>query len=107
MDENADLQVPSNSGITPLCTAVSVGDMKIVKLLINAGAYMNTSSIIRSVARGNNLEMMELFLNSGVGTPKEHINSLFTSSTFGYTNSVEALINYGVDANIERKNVCH
>ncbi|KAI6375890.1 hypothetical protein MCOR32_005205 [Pyricularia oryzae] len=95
-------------GLTPLDTAIKLGDIDMVELLLNHGANPNTerygSTPLDTAIRLGNIAMVKLLLRNGANPNKEPYMStpLDIAIKLGDIDMVELLLNHGANPNKER-----
>lgn len=95
--------LPSNIG-EPLRNAVSQGDFEIIKILLQAGADVNTPGILSTAIRGNmriphDIKMVQFLLDKGAKLEIHGEAALRYAVSRGYSEAVELLVFSGVDVN--------
>ena len=101
----ADVNMPTDSGVTALALATSLGNEKIVTMLLNAGAYVNDYSrgwtALMTAANTNHIAVLKALLNAGANvnlTAKEtRWNALMIAAQHGYTEIMNILLQKSAD----------
>ena len=104
LKKGADVNLKSD-GKTPLCLATEIGNVEVVRLLLDAGADVK-DSMSDAVEKGHH-EILRTLLKAGVDVNKVEYSCLdgltkplFRVTELGHVKCLEVLINGGGDANV-------
>lgn len=106
-------EIPSKSGQYPIHSAVSGGNLEIVKFFLNKGVCVDLlehgtkwTPLMRGVVVGTSLEILELLLKKGAATDArddEYKTPLMLAVINGREETVELLLKYGSNPHLSNK----
>ncbi len=91
------IEIINGRSVTPLCTAISKGDIAIVRKFIEYGANVNEKSNgmtpLMIAARYNNVEIIKLLLDNGADLYAKNENN-FTALKFAQLSNASEAVEY-------------
>ncbi|CAM9423306.1 unnamed protein product [Choristocarpus tenellus] len=102
---NADVNIDSNNGSTPLIQASHFGHAEVVKILVRANALVDkannkgTTALMRATQEGNE-KVVQILIKAGADVSKrnnELMNALMLGSQRGHAAIVKALIHHNAE----------
>jgi len=107
INNNADVNVPNESGKSALIQASWLFKIDVINLLLQNGADVNApnnnDTPLYIIIHRNNLDLVKLFVDKGANINLKYGRlPLITASDYGYFDIVEHLLKKGADPNINR-----
>eukprot|EP00730_Choanoeca_flexa_P004047 TRINITY_DN11584_c0_g1_i5.p2 TRINITY_DN11584_c0_g1~~TRINITY_DN11584_c0_g1_i5.p2 ORF type:complete len:153 (+),score=34.83 TRINITY_DN11584_c0_g1_i5:611-1069(+) len=109
LDRGADVNIKGKEGHTPLWAACSIGDIAMVKVLLEKGAEINVHEQgpnnalpIYVAAFNNHIDVLEFLLANGAEVDARttiHTTTLHGAAQVGNCQAVKVLLEHGADPN--------